>query len=71
MMVMDFDLLPPFNKNFYVELLIGARNQQVYGKTIEKTPTKLKKIYDECVASPSEKSFEKIWDGTNMLKKQK
>lgn len=65
MMVMDFELLPPFTKKLYVDLLIGGRNQQVYRKVIEKTPDELTKIYNECVANPTIEVLKKIWDLDN------
>lgn len=62
MMVMDLELLPPFTKKLYVELLIGGRNQQVYRKVIEKTPDELTKIYKNCLANPTIESLKKMWD---------
>lgn len=62
MLVMDFKLLPPFTKKLYVDLLIGGRNQQVYRKTIEKTPEQLTKIYKDCISNPTQEVLKKIMD---------
>lgn len=62
MMCLNFELLPPFTKNFYVELMIGAKNQQVYRKIIEKTPEELTKIYNKCIANPTMESLSDVWD---------
>ncbi len=70
MMVMDFSLLPPFTKEMYVKLLIGARNQQVYSRIIKKNPKELTKIYQDCLAKPSIDSLKKIWDLEEDLKQK-
>lgn len=62
MMVMDFELLPPFTKDLYIEILIGGRNQQVYRRIIKKTPEEVTAIYNECIKNPSMESIKKIWD---------
>ena len=60
-MVINLELLPPFTKNFCIELSIGARNQQVYKKIIKKTQEELNKIYKQCISNPSEKQLNEIW----------
>jgi len=71
MLIMDFELMPPFDKNFYVEMLIGAKNQQAYDKLIEKTPAEMKKMYEECIIHPTIDTFTHLWGGTDMLKVKK
>ena len=61
MMVMDLELLPPFTKDLFIELSIGARNQQIYKKSIKKIPEELDKIYKQCISNPSEKQLNEIW----------
>lgn len=60
-MVMNLELLPPFTKRFCIELSIGARNQQVYKKTIKKTSEELNNIYKQCILNPSNKQLKEIW----------
>lgn len=62
MMVMEFQLRPPFTKQLYVELLIGGRNQQVYRKTVQKTAEEVTAIYNRCISKPSIESIKAIWD---------
>jgi len=61
MMTMCFELLPPFTRNLTIQLLIGARNQQVYEMEIEKTPEELNKIYNQCVVEKKELGIDEIW----------
>lgn len=62
MMTMTFNIHPPFTKKLYVELLIGGRNQQIYRKTVEKTPEELQEIYSECIKNPTIDFLVKIFD---------
>lgn len=61
MMVMNLELLPPFSKDLFIELSIGARNQQVYKKTIKKTSEELNKIYERCISNPSSEYLNELW----------
>ena len=63
MMTMSFELLPPFTEDLYVELLIGARNQQVYRKIIKKTSEEINRIYNQCLNNPTTAHLEEIWGG--------
>lgn len=62
MMVIDFALAPPFTKKLYIDLLIGARSQQVYRKILEKSPDDLSKIYRRCIVNPTIECIEAIWE---------
>lgn len=58
--VIHFELLPPFLDNFYLELLIGARNQQVYRKKVEISAEKVAKIYSQCLLKPDTRQIQEI-----------
>lgn len=66
MMTVDLELLPPFKHKLYIELMIGARNQQIYRKIIEKEPRELDEIYKRAIDTPEEYLFSEIWDSPSM-----
>lgn len=68
MMVMNFWFLPPFKKNLYIDLLIGAKNQQIYRRTIEKTPEQLDSIYKKCIVDPTPECINEFWGEENRMK---
>lgn len=63
MIVLTIILKPPFTRDLFIQLSLGAKNQHIYQKEVLKTPQELKDIFDKYITGHNWDNFyETIWD---------
>jgi len=60
--VLHFHLEPPFETEFHVDELVGARNQLVWQKKVQKSPNDVQKIFQKYKDKPTRELVREILD---------